>query len=215
MALHRHTGQTVPVKAALLVAGVALILSGVGTALTAAPPDDGLDHGGNPCSAAIFEALGFGSEDTDSRSATAGSASSSDTKGTIAYCQEAARERLALAGVLLGLGVGALVVRSRLRHAAELSLSNGRDRGGHSVTNAHRIATGIAVMLVAIAIFLAAQPLDSGDNFCGSAFVSRGHNHEFNGCDTRLTQQRVGTGLIAICGIGGLGFVATRRRTRA
>ena len=110
-------GQTVPVKAALLVAGIVLIALGVGAAVTSAPPDDGLEHGGNPCSAAIFEGLGLGSEDTDTN-ATARSASSSATKGTIAYCQEAARERLAFAGVLLGLGLGALVVRSRLRSAS-------------------------------------------------------------------------------------------------
>jgi hypothetical protein len=83
------------------------------------------------------------------------------------------------------------------------------------VTNSHRIIVGVAVALLAIAIVCAAQPLDSGDNFCGNAFLSRGHNHEFNGCDDRLTQQRSGTGLLAIVGIGGLVLVATRRRTLA
>jgi len=110
-------------KAGWLVAGITLLLLAVGIACTAARPDDGLDHGGNPCSAALFEALGLGSNDTSSN-AEADDVPSA-IKGTIAYCQEAAQERLAIAGVLLALGVAALAARRRVRSesGADVSIS--------------------------------------------------------------------------------------------
>lgn len=70
----------------------------------------------------------------------------------------------------------------------------------------------VGVVLLAVAILLGAQPLDSGDNFCGNAFVSRGRNHSFNGCDSRLAEQRVFAGAIATSGVVVLGVAATRAR---
>lgn len=84
---------------------------------------------------------------------------------------------------------------------------------GHYLRVSHRLLTVIGVVLLAIAVSVAAQPLDSGDNFCGNAFVSRGSNHEFNGCDVRLTQQRLATGSVGLVGIGCLLVVARRRTT--
>lgn len=93
--------------------GATLLTAGCLTAFTPASPDDGIDHGGNPCSAAFFEALGMGSEDDDSGAAL-GDTTSSELKGTIEYCQEAARRRLAVSAVLVALGVAALVARQRM-----------------------------------------------------------------------------------------------------
>ena len=71
-----------------------------------------------------------------------------------------------------------------------------------------------AILLLVTGVFVGMQPLDSGDNFCGNAFVSRGHNHQFNGCDDRLTQQRVFVGLmIGACAV--LTLVAVRSRSDA
>ena len=102
-------------KTGWLVAGVVLLVLGVVMTFTAARPDDGLDHGGNPCSPALFESLGVGSKDTNSSAGADGEPSA--PKGTIAYCQEAARERLVIAGAILAGGAAALVFRRRVRSA--------------------------------------------------------------------------------------------------
>lgn len=107
-------------KTGWLVAGIALLVLGVVVALSTAPPDDGLDHGGNPCSAALFEALGIGSNDSDSNARAGGE--SSVTKGTIAYCREAARERIALAGGILAAGAAVVVVGRRLRSGPSIDV---------------------------------------------------------------------------------------------
>lgn len=62
------------------------------------------------------------------------------------------------------------------------------------------VVAGLVLLVVALA--LAAQPLDNGDNFCGNAFVSRGSDHQYNGCDVRLAEQRAAAALIALSGVG-------------
>jgi hypothetical protein len=60
----------------------------------------------------------------------------------------------------------------------------------------------VAVALVlGVALYVALIPLDSGDNFCGNAFVARGHNNAFNGCDERLRQQRIAVALPATAAV--------------
>jgi hypothetical protein len=81
-----------------------------------------------------------------------------------------------------------------------------------SVRTSTRLRIFAAVGALLIAVVLAAQPLDSGDNFCGNAFVSRGSNHRYNGCDVRLAEQRAGAFLIALAGVGLLVATATRPR---
>lgn len=114
-------------RTALLVGGVALLAVVCWAALTPASPDDGIDHGGNPCSAAIFEALGIGSDDEDS-AAMGGRTGSTEVEGTIEHCQRAARRRLAVAAVPLAAGIAALVAARRVRRdEAEAAVP---DRGG-------------------------------------------------------------------------------------
>jgi len=68
------------------------------------------------------------------------------------------------------------------------------------------LVTAVVVLLVA-AVWVAYLPLDSGDNYCGNVFASRGQNREFNGCDERLLTQRVlFSGLLVVA--GGFALVA-------
>jgi len=81
--------------------------------------------------------------------------------------------------------------------------------------HARRLVLAIAAILLLVAgVFVGIQPLDSGDNFCGNAFVSRGHNHQFNGCDDRLAQQRVVVGLMIVAAVL-ITVVAVRSRSDA
>lgn len=114
-------GQNGSVRRALLLAGIFLLALGSLLAVSSVPPDDGLDHGGNPCSGAIFEVLGIGSRDTNTNVA-AGAATTPD-KGTIWYCRRAARGRVAVAVIPLALGTAALVVRRRVRSGAATAMS--------------------------------------------------------------------------------------------
>lgn len=114
-------GQNGSVRRALLLIGIFLLALGSWLAVSSAPPDDGLDHGGNPCSGAIFEVLGIGSSDTNTNVAAA--AATSSDKGTIWYCRRAARGRLAVAVIPLVLGTAALVARRRVRSGAATAMS--------------------------------------------------------------------------------------------
>lgn len=78
----------------------------------------------------------------------------------------------------------------------------GQDEAVTRTTDRQRAVVLVGVLLLTIAVVVAAQPLDSGDNFCGNAFVSRGDRHEFNGCDSRLTKQRLGSAAVAVVGVG-------------
>jgi hypothetical protein len=80
------------------------------------------------------------------------------------------------------------------------------------MTGWQRVAVGVGVLLLVVAIWAAAQPLNSADSFCGSAFVSRGGGHELNGCEVRLTQQRAGAAVVAVAGVACVLAVSRRRR---
>jgi hypothetical protein len=73
---------------------------------------------------------------------------------------------------------------------------------GRMTLRCRRAVLGLAALLLIVAVVIALQPIDSGDNFCGNAFLTRGGvQRQFNGCDAATRKQRLAGGALAVMAV--------------